>query len=288
MMKTYEISEISSIIGVSERKIYRYLSLFPSDFSDYRKRGEKNRILLAADGLELLKTMVRMKTEKGMSFSELKKAWKNRENTNKNEGSPDYRETGENTSNLVNLLLEEKRYFQKKLDEKDKEMERMRVEASEQRHRSDTIIMQITTQLKETRVLLEDLRQQVQEEAVPAYETVEARSGQDDIMEVDAVGEELVQDVVVEVCEAPAAAADTPIRVALEAEERGPAPVMEAVTQPIEQEGQGIAAAAVEEAKPATQGKTLEKPPHPRHSWGLFKRLWVNMFQPELLRESQG
>jgi len=287
MMKTYEISEISSIIGVSERKIYRYLSLFSADFSDYRKRGEKNRILLAAEGLELLKTMVRMKTEKGLSFSELKRAWENRENTSKNEGSPDYRETGENTSNLVRMLLDEKRYFQKKLDEKDREMERMRIEASDQRHRSDTIIMQLTTQLKETRVLLEDLRHQVQEEAVPAYETVGAQAVQDDIMDVDAVGEELVQDVVMEVCDEPPAAAE-PARELFDAEEQGSAPVMEAETPLIDPEGQGVAAAAVEEAKPATQGKTLEKPPHPKHSWGVFKRLWVNMFQPELLRESQG
>jgi len=287
MMKTYEISEISSIIGVSERKIYRYLSLFSADFSDYRKRGEKNRILLAAEGLELLKTMVRMKTEKGLSFSELKRAWENRENTSKNEGSPDYWETGENTSNLVRMLLDEKRYFQKKLDEKDREMERMRIEASDQRHRSDTIIMQLTTQLKETRVLLEDLRHQVQEEAVPAYETVGAQAVQDDIMDVDAVGEELVQDVVMEVCDEPPAAAE-PARELFDAEEQGSAPVMEAETPLIDPEGQGVAAAAVEEAKPATQGKTLEKPPHPKHSWGVFKRLWVNMFQPELLRESQG
>ena len=285
MMKTYEISEISSIIGVSERKIYRYLSLFSADFSDYRKRGEKNRILLAAEGLELLKTMVRMKTEKGLSFSELKRAWENRENTSKNEGSPDYRETGENTSNLVRMLLDEKRYFQKKLDEKDREMERMRIEASDQRHRSDTIIMQLTTQLKETRVLLEDLRHQVQEEAVPAYETVGAQAVQDDIMDVDAVGEELVQDVVMEVCDEPPAAAE-PARELFDAEEQGSAPVMEAETPLIDPEGQGVAAAAVEEAKPATQEKRIEKQPNPKHSWGLFKRLWVNMFQPELLREA--
>ena len=283
-MKTYEISEISSIIGVSERKIYRYLSLFSSDFSDYRKRGEKNRILLAADGLELLKTMVRMKTEKGMSFSELKKTWENRENTSRNEGFPDYRETGENTSNLVNLLLEEKRYFQKKLDEKDKEVERMRIEASEQRHRSDTIIMQLTTQLKETRVLIEDLREQIQMETVPEYETVAAQAGQDDIMEVDAAGEEFVQDVVVEVCEYPPAATVELAKKALEAEEQETVPVMEAVTQSAEPQGQGITL-PMEEVKPTKQAKVKEKQTHPKQSWGMFKTLWVHIFQPELLRE---
>ena len=139
----------------------------------------------------------------------------------------------------------------------------------EERQRTDSLIYNLTNQVREQAILIEDLRQQRQEVIVPVYEATELSPVQDDIMDVDAASEDLVQDVVVEVCEEPPATVAEPVRESLEAEEQG-----------------NTAAAAVEEAKPATQEKRIEKQPNPKHSWGLFKRLWVNMFQPELLREA--
>ena len=292
MFNGLKIVQAAALLGVSQTTVYKKLKRLKTELEG-KVHKQNGVILLTEEAVEIIRNdlpQAAVGNNDGV-FNRLNKV----ENTFKTETAT----AGGNASNneAFNQLKTELKssidFLRAELGSKDEIIKRFMAQQendrkfyADERHRTDTIIMQLTTQLKETRVLLDDLREQVQAEPVPEYETVDARTGPDDIMEVNAVGEELVQDVVVKACEEPPAAAPAPAGVALEAKEQGPTPVMETVAQKIEPEGQGIAAAAVAETRPAKPSKVIEKQAHPKHTWGMFKRLWVNMFQPELLRET--
>ena len=154
-------------------------------------------------------------------------------------------------------------YLKRKLDEKDDFIKSMMEKQQDERQRTDSIIFTMTNQIKEQAMMIEDLRQQRQEVIVPEYYPEEMQEVQEDIMDVDKVEVAACQEIPAEVYEAPAAPVET---------------VQEEVV--VEEQGAG----PVEKAEPVK--KIKEKKPHQKHSWGVFKRMWVNMFQPELLRET--
>ena len=154
-------------------------------------------------------------------------------------------------------------YLKRKLDEKDDFIKSMMEKQQDERQRTDSIIFTMTNQIKEQAMMIEDLRQQRQEVIVPEYYPEEVQEVQEDIMDVDKVEVADFQEMPAEVCEAPAAPVET-VQEEVVVEEQG-AMLVEKVEHP---------------------QKTKEKQHHPKHSWGVFKKLWVNMFQPELLRET--
>lgn len=289
MFNGLKIVQAAALLGVSQTTVYKKLKRLKTELEG-KVHKQNGVILLTEQAVEIIRNdlpQAAVGSNSGV-FNRLNKV----ENTFKTE--PAAAAGNANNDEAFNQLKTELKdsidFLRAELGSKDEIINRLMAQQendrkfhADERHRTDTIIMQLTTQLKETRVLLDDLREHSQAEAAPEYETMEAQAGQDDIMEVDAAGEELVQNVVMEACDDPPAA--EPARETLEAVEQGPVQVMEAVTQAIEPEGQGIPAAEVDETEPTNQEKTTEYSPHPKHSWGLFKRLWVNMFQPELLRE---
>ena len=154
-------------------------------------------------------------------------------------------------------------YLKRKLDEKDEFIKSMMAKQQDERQRTDSIIFTMTNQIKEQAMMIEDLRQQRQEVIVPEYYPEEVQEVQEDIMDVDKVKVAAFQEIPAEVYEVPAAPVET---------------VQEEVV--VEEQG----AMLVEKVEPPK--KVKEKQHHPKHSWGMLKRLWVNMFQPELLRET--
>ena len=279
-MKQYKLSEVAEVAGVNRATVYRWVKRHRATLGD--------NLVDTPNG--------QMITEKGLSL--LLRATGATARVATDETAPATGATGRDSAvQQFEERLQEYKEREAKLQErleraeadlrrKDDLVREMINNQQTERHRSDSIIYNLTSQVREQAILIEDLRQQRQEARAPEYETVDVEAVQDEIMDVDKADEDLVQDVVVEeVCEEPPAAAAEPVRESLEAEEQEPAPVMAAVAQAIEPEGQGnTAAAAVEKVGPAPQEKRLEKQSHPKHSWGMFKRLWVNMFQPELLR----
>jgi len=244
-MKTYTLKEISDIFNVNRATVYKWTKRHKATLGNNLAKGPKG-LYLTEEGRKILDRLV------------------NGEAT-----------TNERPATGQDPILDEYRDMLRQQSETIRQLQQdirdMINNQREERQRTDSLIYNLTNQVCEQAILIEDLRQQRQEVIVPVYEATETELVQDDIMDVDTASEDLLQDVVVEVCEEPPAATAEPARESLEPEE------------------QGIpAVAAVEEEKPTTQEKIMEKPSHPKHSWGLFKRLWVNMFQPELLRESQG
>ena len=280
-----KIVEVADKTGLSRAMVYRYIRELDSEFDGLVKTGENNAKLFTEEAVAKLQEIKRLKDEQGMGIKEIKVLLGTKgEKPPADEGFAGLDTVLKTMENEMKSLRNEKEHLRGKLDEKDGLIKNLLERQHEERQRTDSIVYTLTNQVREQAVLIEDLRTQRQEVVVPEYETVEAEVVQDDIMEVDVDGEELVQDVVVEVCEEPPPAAELARR-SLETEEQGPALVIEAVTQPIASEGQGIAAPA-EEATPSKLGKVKEKQYHPKHSWGMFKTLWVHMFQPELLREA--
>ena len=242
-MKTYTLKEISEIFDVNRATVYKWAKRHKATLGNNLAKGPKG-LYLTEEGRKILDRLV------------------NGEAT-----------TNERPATGQDPILDEYRDMLRQQSETIRQLQQdirdMINNQREERQRTDSLIYSLTNQVREQAILIEDLRQQREEVIVPVYEAMESEPAQDDIMDVDAVAEELVQDVVVEVCEEPPAVAAEPARESLEAEEQG-------IT----------VAAATAEAKPVKQEKIIEKPPHPKHSWGLLRRLWVNMFQPELLRET--
>jgi len=166
------------------------------------------------------------------------------------------RATGGQQSDMVE-------YLKRKLDEKDEFLKSMMEKQQDERQRTDSIIFTMTSQIKDQAMLIEDLRHQHQEVIVPEYTPEEVQEVQEEIMDVDKVEVVSVQEIPAEVCETPA-------------------PLVEAVQEEVVVEEQGGGPAEKVELARIKKGKQ----PHPKHSWGMFKKLWVNMFQPELLRET--
>lgn len=244
-MKTYTLKEISEIFNVNRATVYKWTKRHKATLGNNLAKGPKG-LYLTEEGRKILDRLV------------------NGEAT-----------TNERPAKGQDPILDEYRDMLRQQSETIRQLQQdirdMINNQREERQRTDSLLYNLTNQVREQAILIEDLRQKREEVIVPVYEATEPELVQDNIMDVDAASKDLVQDAVMEVCDEPPAVAAEPTRESLEAEEQG-------ITT----------AAVVEKAKPATQEKMLERPPHPKHSWGLFKRLWVNMFQPELLRESQG
>lgn len=260
MVNRLKVAEAAEKLGVSRVTVYKYLKKHGNKLVNHVNKVD-GTTYLSSRGVELLRGLLTV-------------------NNNVNNG---FTGAGSEAAGVMESVVADLRGQVSFLQS---QVERIQEAAWEKERRSDTIIMQLTNQLRDSQLLIEDLRQQRQEVIVPEYVPEEVQEVQNDIMDVDAAVENLVQDVVIEVCEEPPAAAAEPARESLETKEQGPAPVMKKAVQPdappAEQE---IATSVMEKIESAKQEKVIEKQLHPKHSWGLFKRLWVNMFQPELLRE---
>jgi len=283
-----KIVEVADKTGLSRAMVYRYIRELDNEFDGFVKTGENNAKLFTEEAVAKLQEIKRLKDEEGLGIKEIKVLLGTKvEKPPANEGFAGVDTLLKTMENELKSLRNEKEHLRGKLDEKDGLIKNLLERQHEERQRTDSIIYTLTNQVRDQAVLIEDLRAQHQEVIVPEYETVDAEAVQDNIMDVDAVADEYVQDVVVEMCEEPPAAAAEPARESLKSETQGPAPVMEAVTQPVEPEVQGTpVAVAAEKTELAIKKKIEQKTSHPKHSWGLFKRMWVNMFQPELLRET--
>ena len=178
--------------------------------------------------------------------------------------APETPGTGETGSETVALLREMLDNYKQEIKEKDELLKKVITGQQEERQRTDSIIFSLTNQIKEQSMMIEDLREQRQEVIIPEYYPEEVQEVQEDIMDVDKVEVAPVQAApTAEVCKAPTVPVEQ-VRKEVVTEEQGAGPV--------------------EKAEPVK--KTKEKKPHPKHSWGVLKRVWVNMFQPELLRET--
>ena len=238
-MKTYTLKEISDIFNVNRATVYKWSKRHQAALGNNLAKGPKG-LYLTEEGRKILNRLVN-----GEATASERPA------------------TGQDT------ILDEYRDMLRQQTETIRQLQQdirnMIGNQQEERQRTDSLLYNLTNQVRDQAVLIEDLRQQQQEVIVPVYEPMET---------------EVIQDVVVEVCEEPPPAPAEPDRESLEVKEQGAAPVMKTATQP-------LVAAVVEAVEPTKQEKIEEKRHHSKHSWGLFKRLWVNMFQPELLRESQ-
>ena len=219
-MKQYKLSEVAEVAGVNRATVYRWVKRHRATLGD-KLVDTANGQMITEKGLSLLLRA----TGATANFATDETAYA----TGRDGAVQQFEERLQEYKNRETKLQERLERAEADLRRKDDLVREMINNQQTERHRSDSIIYNLTNQVREQAVLIEDLRQQRQETTVPEYETVDVEAVQDDIMEVDAAAKDLIPDVVVEACEDLPATAAGMARESIEAEEQEATAIMEEV-----------------------------------------------------------
>lgn len=197
-MKQYRLSEIAEIFGVNRATVYKWVKRHRAALGNTLGKNLKGQYI-TEKGMEILNRLVADRVT-------VQAAVDNTPATGLNQFIDEYRERIRQQAATIERLQQDIRDIVKN--------------QQEERQRTDHIIFNLTNQVKNQALLIEDLRQKLQPKPVPVPE---------------------------------------------------PAPV---IPDLVETKEQPVKVAA------------MKKKPHPKKTWGIFKSVWVHLFQPELLRES--
>lgn len=166
-----KIGEVVKTTGLKEDYIYRVLHELEFLFCSEVKKGKCNRNLYSQKAIELFQEVVRLRNQEGMNLKQIRKRLISKEGEGRLEASPEV--MGVELRSLREQLQNTRAEL-----ERSRETERYLLETMEEaRRRSDTIIMQLTGQVKSAQLLLEDLTGKREPEAVPVERQVEEDRG---------------------------------------------------------------------------------------------------------------